>query len=40
MWGVIDGEKFSLLQVVAGGVILFGVILANSKKRVRKTAPV
>jgi drug/metabolite transporter (DMT)-like permease len=40
MWGVIDGEKFSLLQVVAGGVILFGVILANSKKRIRKTAPV
>lgn len=40
MWGVIDGEKFTLMQALAGGVILFGVILANSKKRVRKTAPV
>lgn len=40
MWGVIDGEKFTFVQALAGGVILFGVILANSKKRVRKTAPV
>jgi len=40
LWGILDGEQFSLLQVVAGGVILFGVILANSKKRIRKTAPV
>lgn len=40
MWGVIDGEKFTIVQALAGGVILFGVILTNSKKRVRKTAPV
>lgn len=40
MWGVIDGEKFTFVQALAGGVILFGVILANSKKRIRKTAPV
>lgn len=40
MWGVIDGEKFTLMQAMAGGVILFGVIMANSKKRIRKTAPV
>lgn len=40
LWGVWDGETFSFLQIIAGGVILFGVILANSKKRVRKTAPV
>tara|TARA_R110000850_G_scaffold190308_2_gene316198 strand:- start:37341 stop:38240 length:900 start_codon:yes stop_codon:yes gene_type:complete len=40
LWGVWDGETFSFLQIIAGGIILFGVILANSKKRVRKTAPV
>lgn len=40
LWGVMDGENFSIMQALAGGVILFGVILANSKKRVRKTAPV
>lgn len=40
LWGVWDGEKFSFLQIIAGGIILFGVILANSKRRVRKTAPV
>ena len=40
MWGVIDGEKFTFMQALAGGVILFGVILANRKKRIRKTAPI
>lgn len=33
MWGLLDGEKFNLLQVLAGLVILFGVYLANKKKR-------
>tara|TARA_R110002072_G_scaffold151503_6_gene300922 strand:+ start:15573 stop:16472 length:900 start_codon:yes stop_codon:yes gene_type:complete len=40
IWGILDGEQFSILQVIAGGIILFGVILANRKKRIRKTAPV
>ncbi|MCR9181767.1 MAG: EamA family transporter [Flavobacteriaceae bacterium] len=40
LWGILDGEQFSFLQVIAGGIILFGVILANRKKRIRKTAPV
>lgn len=33
VWGVLDGEKFSLLQLAAGGVILAGVFLANKKKK-------
>lgn len=31
-WGLIDGEAFSFWQVVAAGIILFGVYLANRKK--------
>lgn len=33
MWGFLDGEKFNLLQLIAGFVILIGVYLANKKKR-------
>jgi len=33
MWGLLDGEKFNLLQLLAGLVILLGVYLANKKKR-------
>lgn len=40
LWGILDGEQFSFLQLIAGGIILFGVILANKKKRIKKTAPV
>ncbi len=32
MWGVIDGEKLSALQFMAGGVILLGVWLVNKAK--------
>ena len=31
-WGVIDGEKLSIEQFLAAGVILFGVYLVNKKK--------
>ena len=31
-WGVLDGEKLSLLQIFAGVVILLGVYLVNKKK--------
>jgi drug/metabolite transporter (DMT)-like permease len=31
-WGVLDGEKLSLLQVFAGVIILLGVYLVNKKK--------
>ena len=31
-WGIIDGEKLSLVQLFAGGIILFGVYLVNKKK--------
>ncbi|WP_339611630.1 EamA family transporter [uncultured Planktosalinus sp.] len=40
LWGIIDGEQFSFMQLIGGGIILAGVVLANSKKRIRKTAPV
>lgn len=29
IWGIIDGEKLSLIQLLAGGIILFGVWLVN-----------
>ncbi len=32
LWGVVDGESFSIWQLVAAGVILFGVYLGNKKK--------
>jgi len=35
LWGVIDGESFSMWQLVAAGVILFGVYLGNKKKQNR-----
>jgi drug/metabolite transporter (DMT)-like permease len=34
MWGLIDGEAFSFLQVVAAAIILLGVYLANKKAKV------
>ncbi len=32
MWGIIDGEKLSLIQLLGGGIILFGVYLVNKAK--------
>lgn len=32
MWGLLDGEEFSLYQVLAAGVIILGVYIANRKK--------
>lgn len=31
-WGVLDGEKLSLIQLLAASIILFGVYLVNKKK--------
>jgi drug/metabolite transporter (DMT)-like permease len=31
LWGLLDGEKISFVQVIGGVVILFGVYLANRK---------
>ena len=31
-WGMLDGEKLSLLQIFAGIIILLGVYLVNKKK--------
>ncbi|CAL2103866.1 Permease of the drug/metabolite transporter (DMT) superfamily [Tenacibaculum sp. 190130A14a] len=32
MWGIIDGERLSMVQLLAGGIILFGVWLVNKAK--------
>ena len=32
MWGIIDGEKLSLIQLLAGGIILLGVWLVNKAR--------
>ncbi len=32
LWGVLDGEKFTFYQVLASGVIILGVYLANRNK--------
>ncbi|CAM1371054.1 EamA domain-containing membrane protein RarD [Tenacibaculum sediminilitoris] len=31
-WGIVDGERLSLIQLLAGGIILFGVWLVNKAK--------
>ncbi len=31
-WGILDGEKLSLIQLLAASIILFGVYLVNKKK--------
>ena len=33
IWGVLDGEAFNLWQLAAGGIILLGVYLSNTKRR-------
>lgn len=35
-WGILDGESFSLWQLLAGGIILLGVYLSNLKKKTKK----
>lgn len=32
-WGTLDGEAFNLWQLLAGGIILLGVYLSNTKRR-------
>ena len=32
IWGLLDGEGFSFLQIIAAGIILLGVYLANKKR--------
>ena len=32
LWGVLDGEKLSAMQLLAGGIVLFGVYLVNKTK--------
>jgi drug/metabolite transporter (DMT)-like permease len=30
-WGIMDGEKLSIFQILAAGLILLGVYLVNKK---------
>lgn len=34
-WGIIDGEKFSIYQLIATFIIVFGVILTNKKSNTK-----
>ena len=34
-WGIIDGEKFSIYQLIATLIIVFGVILTNKKSNIK-----
>lgn len=34
-WGIVDGEKFSINQLIATLVIVFGVILTNKKAKIK-----
>ncbi|NQY05111.1 MAG: EamA family transporter [Flavobacteriaceae bacterium] len=33
LWGILDGERLNVLQIIAAGIILLGVYLANKKKK-------
>ena len=37
MWGILDGEKFTLLQLTASLIIILGVYLANAKRKAKKS---
>jgi len=34
-WGIVDGEKFSINQLIATFIIVFGVILTNKKSKIK-----
>ena len=34
-WGIVDGEKFSIYQLIATFIIVFGVILTNKKSKIK-----
>ena len=34
-WGIVDGEKFSIYQLIATLIIVFGVILTNKKSNIK-----
>ncbi|MEL6812147.1 MAG: EamA family transporter [Bacteroidota bacterium] len=33
LWGIVDGEQFGWMQILAAGIILLGVYLSNKKQR-------
>ena len=35
LWGIVDGEKFSIYQLIATLIIVFGVILTNKKATIK-----
>ncbi len=34
-WGILDGEKFTLVQLLSGVVIIVGVLIVNSRKKIK-----
>lgn len=34
-WGILDGEKFTLIQLLSGSIIIVGVLIVNSKSKKR-----
>jgi len=38
-WGLLDGEKIGLIQIIGALLILLGVYFSNRKKRVKKPKP-
>ena len=34
-WGIVDGEKFSIYQLIATLIIVFGIILTNKKAKIK-----
>ncbi|MCT8339091.1 EamA family transporter [Flavobacteriaceae bacterium TK19130] len=39
IWGLVDGENFSVFQALAATIIIFGVYLANRKKKSKEKSP-
>lgn len=34
-WGFLDGEKFTFIQILSGVIIIVGVLIVNSRKRIK-----
>ena len=34
-WGILDGEKFTLFQLLSGVIIIVGVLIVNSRNKIR-----
>lgn len=34
-WGILDGEKFTFIQLLSGVIIIVGVLIVNSRKKIK-----